>query len=390
MARVPRAAAVDVGMDVPRVDSAQLRAASAQTMADTGLDLVRGDRFTATVVAIHASGDVVLATPRGSLVSQSDVRLAPGQSLALEVVRDGAAPVLRIVGGASHFDEQAFAEAVLEAVRRDVHAARRSGLSVPEATMRQHAVALRLFAGSPEVTLTSEQRAAAARLLSPVDPQAPPDEIAGHVRALVEDGGTLLEPHLRAAIHANGAAHGLPGQVARDLRVVLAALLASGTGPAALADTLQRLGAELGREVLDRQLDQALHWVRSGTLVADLPITENGDDRVRMEYRREHSGDGGDEATAAHAVRLTFELASLGQIDVVASWAHGAATLQVRVGDEVAGALVAEGLLDLRSALQARGLTLTTAGIRIGPPVAAAAHAPGEPPAPGSILRQVG
>ena len=378
-------------MDVPRVDSAQLRLAAAQLVADTALDLVRGDRFTATVVAIHEAGEIVLATPRGAFASRSDVRLAPGQSLVLEVIRGGNAPTLGIVDGAFHFDEQAFAEAVLEAVQRHTVLERQAGReAAPPLEMRQLAAALRDCASAPNAPLTAEQRAVAARLLSPVDPRASASAIADHLRALIEHGGTLLEPHLRAALDGHRPGQPLPDAVAHDLRVVLAALLKPGADSAAVTGTRQQLGEQLGRDVLERQLDQALHWIRNGTLVADVPIADRGDDRVRMQYQRDDGSGDTDAAPAAHAVRLAFDLDGIGRLEVVVTWVHGTAALGVCVGDEATRARVAEGLSDLRGALRGRGLSLTDVRIQVGPPSPVTVDAPSEPPPSGSILRLVG
>ncbi len=378
-------------MDVPRVDSAQLRLVTAQMQADTALDLVRGDRFTATVVTIHEAGEIVLATPRGSFVSQSDVRLAPGQSLDLEVVRGGTAPTLRIVDGALHFDEQAFAEAVLEAVQRHAIGERQVDRhSAPPLDTRQLAAALRDVAGAPNGPLTPEQRVVAARLLSPVDPHASTREIAEHVRALVEDGGTLLEPHLRAGLDNPRPPHALPREVANDLRVLLAALLGPRADSATANQVRERLGAEFGRDVLERQLDQALQWIRSGTLVADVPIAGRDRDRVRMEYRRDASSEDAREPPSAHAVRLAFDLEVLGRVEMLVSWAHDTAALHARVGDEATRARLSEGLADLRGALRARGLSLADAGVEVAVPAPATVDAPSTPPPSGSILRLVG
>lgn len=374
-------------MDVPRVDSAQLRPASAQMMADTALDLVRGDRFAATVVALHEAGEIVLATPRGAFISQSDVRLVPGQALVLEVVRGGNAPMLRIVDGAFHFDEQAFAEAVIEAVRRHMSAERQAGRSGAPLDERQLAAALRAHVNAPGAPLTPEQRAVAARLLAPLDPHAPAAEIADHLRVLIENGGTQLEPHLRAALAGRPPAAPLPADVANDLRVLLAALLKPGADDTARTEARQRLSAQLANDVLERQLDQALQWIRHGVLAADVPVADGRDDRVRMEYERDARES---DREAGHSLRLAFDLETLGRLDVLVTWSGGAASMRVRADDDETRGRVVDGLADLRASLRARGLALQHAEVVVAEAAAADVTAPSEPPPSGSILRLVG
>ncbi|MBL8144167.1 MAG: flagellar hook-length control protein FliK [Acidobacteria bacterium] len=378
-------------MDVPRVDSAQLRPASAQMMADTALDLVRGDRFAATVVALHEAGEIVLATPRGAFISQSDVRLVPGQALVLEVVRGGNAPMLRIVDGAFHFDEQAFAEAVIEAVRRHMGAERQAGRNGAPLDERQLAAALRAHINAPGAPLTQDQRAVAARLLAPLDPHAPTADIADHLRVLIENGGTQLEPHLRAALAGRPPAGPLPADVANDLRVLLAALLKPGADDTARTEARQRLSAQLANDVLERQLDQALQWVKHGVLAADVPVADGRDDRVRMEYERDaRRSEGEGDRPADHSLRLAFDLEALGRLDVVVTWSGGSASMRVRTDDDETRGRVVDGLTDLRASLRARGLALQHADVVVGEAPAADVAAPSEPPPSGSILRLVG
>jgi hypothetical protein len=256
--------------------------------------------------------------------------------------------------------------------------------------MRQIATALRAQLNAPGSPLTAEQRTVAARLLAPLDPRAPADEMTAHLRALIEDGGTLLEPRLRSALAGRAPAGELPADVARDLRVVLAAMLEPGTDDTARAGARQRLSTELAAEVLARQLDQALQWIRHGTLVADVPLAERHDDRVRMQYERDaQDGDAGDGAHG-HAVRLAFDLETFGRLDVLVNWAHGTASVRLRVGDEPTRARLADGLADLRAALRARGLALDEADVVVGPPDIRVIDGPGAPPPSGTILRLVG
>lgn len=377
-------------MDVPRVDSAQLRLQTAQMVVDTALDLVRGDRFAATVVAAHEAGEVVLATPRGTFASQTDIRLAVGQSLTLEVVRSGAAPTLRIVDGAFHFDEQAFAEAVVEAVRRHIVADRPASASSRPATLRDVAAALQQHLDAPGSPLTPDQRAAAAKLLSPLDPKSSTGEMADHLRLLVQNGGTLLEPRMRAALAGGAAAHGLPDEVMQDLRVLVGALMASPGDDTARADARQRLGARLADGVLDRQLDQALQWIKHGTLSVDVPLADGREGRVRMTYEREPARESPDDVAAHHGVSLSFDLEPLGRVEVDLRWSGASASLRVRAQDDAARVRFDAGLNDLRAALRVRGLSLRHADVVVGVAPDQGDAVPADPPPSGSILRLVG
>jgi hypothetical protein len=276
-------------------------------------------------------------------------------------------------------------------------------------------------AGGPPRSADVAIGRALAEALGPRDPSAAPERLARDLRALVEDGGLLLERRLRDAIERAPAAGrdarpdqdgaAIPEALRRDVRVLLAAAgralarrlpappvdgpveegahAATGAlGP--VADSARTEQEALGEGLVARQIAVARQWLLEGTLDLDVPLLLSGEPvrarlHISVDRRRAKGRAGASRRPFGFDVRI--DLPHVGRVLACVQWSGEALVARFFVeGDEVK-ALVEAAAGSLAAGLHRAGFGTVRTEVAVD---AVRVHAPerraGHLPAGGSIF----
>jgi len=315
-----------------------------------------GQHLSGLVLQALADGKVLVAFGDRRLVAETQVPLPPGQEILVEVVRTGATIEMRL-------ERQTLPEAGENAGTYELatllNALQRRGSSTapadPAALLK--ALAALIETGAPQQLALL--RDALARLLQPLLPGEDPRVLAAALRSRVQDGGFLLETHLRTVLAGGNPPdpEGAVADVQSDLRVLLGRLARSvttGSGAGDPAASLDGELAQLAARVLDQQVVFAYRWTAEGA--ADFEVRmglPSGEVAVNVRVHRERDR----AATPGRSPRLRVSVLvpsdTLGPIEAAVSWQGSGLEGVFYVDRESTRAVLASGIVSLTARLAA-------------------------------------
>jgi hypothetical protein len=415
-------------VEIPRIDAALLRITTETARAAPSLALSVGQRLTGRVLSA-GDGSLHLDLQGRHVQARSTVPLTPGQRIDVEVIGLGPEISMRLLDASQGVSEHQLALATLATAHRPAPG--------------DLGALWRVIAAQSGQVVSTDLRAALARLLGGVAADTPVDRLTALIKDVLENSGLLFESRVRSWLMQAGSADAgaprsgaaLPPAVAADLKVLLGLLRRAlqvplpgesehgETGPPAAGAAARSAGrgdavrqqierwlsagapsrqasgpdrgefAQLRDAVLARQVETAYHWVRNGTLAIDLPLRFGGQEvtaRLRFRRPREDSGRrGSDPPAAPGAFWFDFALAppGLGAVRAQVELAPSRLGLRFIVERADVAALIEQELPALATQLSRCGLGPALATVEHDPARAAIEAMP-EPVVPrgGSIL----
>ncbi len=329
------------------------------------------------------AGDILLDVGGRRLWAASDVPLAEGTRLQVEVAKAGTVVELRIRGGGGSAGKAADMLPRLLNALESIEPGR-TGDQTPSL-----ASALARLRTGAATLLGTDGAAALDAALGRLVASGRASDVARAVRGRVEQGGLLWERHVRELLESGVAPEAIAGRLRRDLRVLLgrltsAARSAADAGPGGGLAEVARLSTAVGDQLLDRQIEAAVRWVRDGELSLELPISLLGEEttaKVVLIRDRDRGGKRRREGETPSRVEVRLETLALGHVLARISWNPTQATALVAVDRLETRDLLSAHLPEFAGRLSALGIATAQVEVVFDPVAATAPVARAASPA---------
>jgi hypothetical protein len=360
--------------------------------------LVAGARIVATVAVGGDGADTLLAFGERQVPVRGELPYPAGTRLRLEVVQAGAQPLLRVLGEVEVDDAPATSEPETGHVSVSprfygLAAAVMAAAGAAEIGPATAAVARSIAMLVSRGVLTEEQGRDLAAALAPLpitsralDAPDGRQALADALADRVTHGGGLLERAIADLLRRERPL--TERALAGDLRIRLAFLArALSDAPADLAAARDAVH-HLQQVLLAEQARTAAHYAHHGVLDLRLDAATDapGAGGLRVRFEPE-APEGGEETPAMWSrVRVDFDLAGLGRVQVLVSVTSAGVRAEFIVERPDSADAIESGLHDLGGSLEAAGFAKVLSRVVVDPVRACAPDQLPGLPAPHAIL----